>query len=202
MMKQCQEVSPTFARAEFYTSKVCPCPCVGQPPWELRPHVDTARATQKAYTDALRQHLPRWFIKLWPDSFSWGTERLEVLRKQHNSKHATPLKLLSYYGAIDVPDWIPPRCASYYCGITKSFYMDPGNHVYANVFRLLWPDEAAGHNDEYLGDVIESMLAWRWWDRVMSDRGLGEFAIDILELMQRLVLFTWCVSSYSHNRNY
>ena len=74
--------------------------------------------------------------------------------------------------------------------------------MYADVFRLLWPDEAPGHNDEYLGDVIESMLAWRWWDRVMSDRGLGEFAIDILELMQRLVLFTWCVSSYSHNRNY
>ena len=161
----------------------------------------TVWTEQRAIAVALKQLLPPRFIELWINAFhdanTLFAERITAVRTAHDVMHATAMKLVSYYGAIDVPDWVPDTCASYYCEVTRSLYMDPGNYCYAEVFRLLWPAAAAGHNDEYLGDVIESILAWQWWYRVVSHRQIAASVADVLELLQRLVLWTWCKHNFS-----
>ena len=141
------------------------------------------------------------FIELWINTFhdanTLCAERIKTVRTWHEVMRATAMKLVSYYGAIDVPHWLPDECAHFYCEFTRSFYMDPGNYIYAEVFRSLWSAAATGHTDNYLGDVIESILAWQWWYRVVAHREIADSVADVLDLLQRLVVWTWCAHNFS-----
>ena len=104
---------------------------------------------------------------------------------------ASVMKLYSHLGAVRVPaeHRVPPTWIVYDDGVNK--YIEPGNQIYADVLNESWPEAVPWLNNESKGDVIESLLGWRF---LVDQRG---FDVDFQALDMVKMLETACWLRYA-----
>ena len=79
---------------------------------------------------------------------------------EYNSS-ASPLKTFSYFGAVKAHAGIP---GSKMYDSSGQLYADPGNWVYSQVLRQVWPGCLPWMSNEgTLGDVLEAFLGFCWF---------------------------------------
>jgi len=132
-------------------------------------------SAQNSFAIARRLRLPIHFIDLWVNRYQTGNagDRIAAVRKGLGAQRGSALKLLSHFVAVDVPDWVPRRCASYLVFRRSSFTWTLAMPPTYEVLRSLRPEPTNCHNNEYLGDIVDicwpgcGALVWQqdmnWW---------------------------------------
>ena len=121
-----------------------------------------------------------WFIE---------TESLITIRQKAIARSSRSfLKIMSYYGAIRVPFDYPVWAYLAWKDQTGR-YIDPGNRVYAEVFRACWPCVLYKHglsNEESIGDWLEALLGIAW---LRDFRGLALPAVgeDVRMMLEKAI---------------
>jgi hypothetical protein len=129
--------------------------------------------TVEVFEDALRNlraALPVRFWEKFHANTTWfgGVERTRSLiadLKQWSgyTSKASPLKFMSYFGAVPAHSGIPESDA-WAWDRTGQAYFDPGNEIYCYVLDKVWPGCLPGFdNMSTKGDVPEAFLGFCWF---------------------------------------
>ena len=123
--------------------------------------------------DTLRRH-PEW---------NWQTR-------------PSPLKWLSYHGAVLTHGQVAPCFTSTEGELKGERYFEPGNATYKHVLRMLWPSALPGYEKrETIGDVIEAFLGYAYLMREgrvpFQTRPWGPFQIQIIADLHFVLLYVF-----------
>ena len=109
------------------------------------------------------------------------------------------LKHASYNGAIHVPNDCPDNLVSFIDKKSGDRFVDPGNWVYCDVFKKVWPNVTFISNEETVGDLVEAILGLAW---VKNDRGqtLSPEAEDFVNMLEQACLSEFSLQTWYPNR--
>ena len=137
----------------------------------------------------LRKLTPPDFL----DTYSWMmTEITQRNKKRLNwwcrslgyREGKSFLKVSSHFGAMDLPTWWTGTDLLYHCLICDSWFVDPGNLVYKDFAKQAWPLSQSSHGkQEMVGDLVESLLSWRWRLRCGVIPNFPRLSVQVLELV-------------------
>ena len=137
----------------------------------------------------LRKLTPPDFL----DTYSWMmTEITQRNKKRLNwwcrslgyREGKSFLKVSSHFGAMDLPTWWTGTELLYHCNICDSWFVDPGNLVYKEFATKAWPlsQSSQGLRDK-VGDLVESLLSWRWRLRCGVIPNFPRLSVQVLDLV-------------------
>ena len=109
------------------------------------------------------------------------------------------LKHTSYNGAIHVPNDFPDNLITFIDKKTGERFFDPGNPLYCDVFKAVWPNVTFMSNPGTVGDLIEAMLGLAW---IKNDRGqtLSQEAEDFVQMVEQACLSEYSLQTWYPNR--
>ena len=179
--------------------------CAPAAPWSI----EELRTRYDASVAWLQFHIPCGFWDLLHDHLAELDRKHRGAIVQRNimaglSEKKTLLKWMSYDGALclsvsewksfDVPgSWTDPA--------DDKEYLDPGNYLYHQVFRTIWPacKMFQHYNCEHIADYIEAFFAYDWRAR-RSEVIRSEFIQAFVQMLTRA--FLSATALYFYHRIY
>jgi len=118
--------------------------------------------------------------------------------RQGLSERKSFRKLVSYAGAVRMPEWID---AGWTCWVhdNGTRYMDVGNYHYAAVFTRAWPTVVERHNlsnNETVGDLIEALLGWYFVRTELRGHRLTDFCDDTIAMLEQACVAQWALYAF------
>ena len=186
----------------YCTTKV---QCAPAAPWSI----EELRTRYDASVAWLQFHIPCGFWDLLHDHLAELDRKHRGAIVQRNimaglSEKKTLLKWMSYDGALclsesewkgfDVPgSWTDPA--------DDKEYLDPGNYLYHQVFRTIWPAcrMFQHYNCEHTADYVEAFFAYDWRAR-RSEVIRSEFIQEFVQMLTRA--FLSATALYFYHRIY
>ena len=112
---------------------------------------------------------------------AWGLKKRKSLRK-----------IVSYWGAVKLPEWAMQWSDPNYPG-----FADLGNDVYADTFKALWPySHICGYSDDTIGDFIEALLGWYIYWTTEWGAQFEKMVHLVVEHLNMALLSEWTLRSF------